>query len=181
MKFERLLFVAVFGLGVIANGCVTTETTRVEEYDSIVAIDGYLFTASDQFAVEAFNFQTGQWEELATGQSAATPSIPANTIEDNPDMFSYHADVQIATFDDAASFCRWGGACRIPPRDACLPPAKLRVVSGGQPLQTFGPPGPPSMSICMGRELQNRSFVQAAIACQSENSPELTVFRCASL
>ncbi|MEY2933354.1 MAG: hypothetical protein RL033_4103 [Pseudomonadota bacterium] len=182
LDFARIILGAS-ALCAIVSGCVTTESHRIPTYDSVIPIQGYLFAAGDSFVVEVFNTQLNAWEPLASGVSVSTVSIPANTISNNPDMFSFEANVQISSFDDPASFCRWSGGCLDPARvDRCIGAARVRVATGGDFARTFGAPGPPPMDQCIAQRLEvDSSFLRAAEFCKSEDSPELRFFVCPTL
>jgi hypothetical protein len=162
---------------VCSPSCVTRPTNHsfVATYDQQIPIDGYLLTANQGFVVEALNQATGVWEAIGSGQSSATPTLPAGSIVDNPDLYGYSATVRIASANQPATFCRWSVSCaEPPPPDACefSLSAQIRVRTGEQFPITFEA----GYQTCMAQEIgQGRSFVQAAIACQSDAAPALTV------
>jgi hypothetical protein len=170
-------FCALGALG--ATGCVTTPTDG-EALPSAVSLknfQGYSLTPSAAVVVQAFNHKTSQWETIGQGTSSATVSIAANTAGQNPELYAFSVSARVANESNPSTFCRWRsfdpncanltladlGSCDF---------AKVRVQVGGLNALTYTAQG----DDCIQQEMSSgTNAVQAAINCQSDNSPNITL------
>ena len=121
--------------------CVTSPTTptTLSSQFATTTFTGYAITPSAPVEVLVFNFRTNGWDVAATTTASATPTVPANTVGDNPDLYSWSVPAAIATLGDPNSYYHWNAAGKETP--AVCDVAQARVTAGGFNAYTFGPGG----------------------------------------
>jgi hypothetical protein len=159
-------------LSLAVSACMTSPTNnhKVESFEQTASLEGYTFLPNSTVTIEAFNQSTASWEVLATTTTGATPSISEGIVGDNPALYAWSVQTQIASASEPSSLCRWSPTCQILPDRFGAYSAQLRATEGTNRLQTFEA----RWDSCVDQELlAGGSFTQAAIACQSPSSPEL--------
>ncbi|WP_437682335.1 hypothetical protein [Sorangium sp. So ce131] len=169
--------IALSALG--PSACVTTPTDGAALASPVASttIQGYSLTASAPVVVQALNYKTGQWDTIGQGTASPTVTIPQNTAGQNPALYAFSVTASVASASDPRTFCRWinyDSSCdtaTIADIGAC-DFAKVRVQVGGFNALTFYSDG----STCVQQEMAaGANAVNAAISCQSNESPVLTL------
>lgn len=162
-----------------ALGCLTSPTdgTALSTPDASKTFQGYSLTAGAAVAVQAFNYKTQQWDTIGTGTASNTVSIAANTAGNNPELYAFSVAARVANASDPRTTCHWRNfdqQCDSVPlaNVGVCDFAKVRVQVGGFNALTFTDTG----DDCVQQELaQGENAVNAAINCQSPNSPQVTL------
>lgn len=160
-----------------AFGCVTSPTdgTALSAPDALKTYQGYSLTAGATVLVQALNYKTNQWETIGTGTASNTVSIAENTAGNNPELYAFSVSARVATASNPNSACRFrkfDSNCQARPLAelGSCDVANVRLQVGGFNALTFTDQG----DDCVQQELANgENAVNAAIHCQSDNSPVL--------
>ncbi len=182
MQIGSKLVVAGLVAGfIMSSGCVTSPTNpwQVFAYDSQVRFEGYALVAGDTMTVEMRNQNTGLWETIATTTAATTPTLPANVLNGNPDLYAWSVTAALAQQGVPATYCRWSPTCAEPPTpvpcEGPFPVAYARVREGAYNALTFDRSWESDWTVCFNAEINaGTPFVQAAINCASPQSPVLS-------
>ncbi|MCC6806434.1 MAG: hypothetical protein IT381_03335 [Deltaproteobacteria bacterium] len=159
-------------VALLAPACVTgpTNDTEVASYAASVPMQGYVFAGNAPVDIQVLNQATGLWETIATAYSDASPSVPANTIGQNQDLYYWYANIALAAPTSPATLCRWSPTCVIQQDKFGSYVARLRAVYAGQPIITFEE----NWGDCLSTELAaGRDLTNAALNCKSHEGTEV--------